>query len=108
MARKGENIYRRKDGRWEGRFIKARSADSSPKYGSVYGKSYGEVKKNLLEKQMQIKEQAQKENTPSGCFSEFAQQWLASASKNIKESTYNNYADYLDKHILPCLGVSVK
>lgn len=22
MARKGENIYRRKDGRWEGRYIK--------------------------------------------------------------------------------------
>lgn len=24
MARKGENIYKRKDGRWEGRFIKGR------------------------------------------------------------------------------------
>ena len=23
MARKGENIYKRKDGRWEGRYIKA-------------------------------------------------------------------------------------
>ena len=25
MSRKGENIYKRKDGRWEGRYIKARS-----------------------------------------------------------------------------------
>lgn len=25
MPRKGENIYKRKDGRWEGRYIKARS-----------------------------------------------------------------------------------
>ena len=26
MARKGENIYKRKDGRWEGRYIKSRSS----------------------------------------------------------------------------------
>jgi len=107
MARKGENIYRRKDGRWEGRFIKARSADGRPKYDSVYGKSYGEVKKKLFEKRTEVfaaQKQSQKENAPSGGFSSLAQQWLASAKKNIKESTYNNYTDYLDKHILPCLG----
>lgn len=27
MPRKGENIYKRKDGRWEGRFIKQRTSD---------------------------------------------------------------------------------
>lgn len=27
MARKGENIYKRKDGRWEARYIKARNID---------------------------------------------------------------------------------
>lgn len=27
MARKGENIYRRKDGRWEGRYIADRAKD---------------------------------------------------------------------------------
>ena len=25
MPKKGENIYKRKDGRWEGRYIKART-----------------------------------------------------------------------------------
>ena len=46
MPRKGENIYKRKDGRWEGRFIKQRTSDVA-KYGYIYGKSYLEVKKKL-------------------------------------------------------------
>lgn len=32
MPRKGENIYKRKDGRWEGRFIKGRSATGKALY----------------------------------------------------------------------------
>ncbi len=50
MARKGENIYKRKDGRWEGRYIKSRSSTGKANYGYVYAKSYREVKadaKNL-------------------------------------------------------------
>jgi len=108
MARKGENIYRRKDGRWEGRYVKGRSADGRPKSGSVYGKTYGEAKKKLLEKRAEVllvQEQSQEENLPStDCFGLVSRQWLASSRKNIKESTYNKYSDFLDKHILPCLG----
>ena len=48
MARKGENIYKRKDGRWEGRYIRGRKPDGTAVYGSVYGKKYGEVKDKLL------------------------------------------------------------
>ena len=35
MPRKGENIYKRKDGRWEGRYIKARSQTGKAIYGAV-------------------------------------------------------------------------
>ena len=48
MARKGENIYLRKDGRWEGRYMKGRRPDGKPRFGSVYGRQYGEVKKKLV------------------------------------------------------------
>lgn len=48
MARKGENIYKRKDGRWEGRYIKDRDISGKAIYGYVYAKSYGEVRKNWL------------------------------------------------------------
>ena len=40
MSKRGENIYKRKDGRWEGRYIKERSADGKARYAYVYGKSY--------------------------------------------------------------------
>lgn len=43
MPRKGENIYKRKDGRWEGRFIKQRTKNNKAIYGYVYGKSYSAV-----------------------------------------------------------------
>ena len=32
MPRKGENIYKRKDGRWEGRYIKSRTPDGKTHY----------------------------------------------------------------------------
>ena len=46
MPRTGENIYRRKDGRWEGRFPKGKEGG---KYlsGYVYGRTYGEAKAKL-------------------------------------------------------------
>ena len=47
MSRKGENIYKRKDGRWEGRFIKRYETTGKAKYGYVYAKSYKEVKSKL-------------------------------------------------------------
>ena len=47
MPRKGENIYKRKDGRWEGRYIRSRSPAGKAQYGYVYAKTYREVKNKL-------------------------------------------------------------
>ena len=47
MSKRGDNIHKRKDGRWEGRYKKGRKPNGTIKYGSVYGKTYGEVKKKL-------------------------------------------------------------
>ena len=44
MPRRGNNIYKRKDGRWEARYVKCISADGKKLYGSVYGKTYAEAK----------------------------------------------------------------
>ena len=44
MARKGENIYKRKDKRWEGRYIKGHDLSGKARFGYVYGKTYLEVK----------------------------------------------------------------
>lgn len=47
MPRKGENIRKRKDGRWEGRYKKGRNEKGTIIYGSVYGKTYREVREKL-------------------------------------------------------------
>ena len=38
MSRKGENIYKRQDGRYEGRYIKEYGLDGKAKYRYIYGK----------------------------------------------------------------------
>ncbi|WP_365907906.1 hypothetical protein [uncultured Ruminococcus sp.] len=48
MPRKGENIYKRRDGRWEGRYKTGYNEYGKAKYHSVYGHSYTEVKEKLL------------------------------------------------------------
>ena len=44
MARKGENIYKRKDGRWEGRYIKSRSSTGKANYGYAFSDVVYETK----------------------------------------------------------------
>ena len=51
MPRRGENIYKRKDGRWEGRYIVDRRPDGRAIYHSIYGPTYGEVRQKLKTQQ---------------------------------------------------------
>ena len=47
MSRRGDNIRKRKDGRWEGRY-RVLTAGGERYYKSVYAKSYNEVKERWL------------------------------------------------------------
>lgn len=49
MPRLGENIRKRKDGRWEARYIRQYNSDDKAIYSSVYEKTYFEVKKKQTE-----------------------------------------------------------
>ena len=48
MPRKGENIRKRKDGRWEARYEKSRDQNGRIQYGYVYAHTYDSVKKKKL------------------------------------------------------------
>lgn len=106
MPRKGENIYKRKDGRWEGRYVKGRDGKKAI-YGYVYSKTYSEVKKQLILKRA---EYALEENKPSvsvmkdGKFSELSEMWSRSTQASVKESTWNKYRNILKCSIVPRLG----
>ena len=101
MARRGENIYKRKDGRWEGRYKNGFKADGKTRYSSVYGTSYSEVKAVLTAKRAEQKSDCLKCNFT---FKELSDLWLESIVHNVKESTYSNYNMKLEKHIIPYFG----
>ena len=66
MARHGENIYKRKDGRYEGRYVIGKKCDGSTRFGYIYGSRYIEVKMRLLEKKAEIQRAAHPEATAHG------------------------------------------
>lgn len=101
MSRRGENIYKRKDGRWEGRYIKGRNLENKAKYGYVYGKSYSAVREKL-------KSVSANKNIPEKCktelFYKIANDWYDLKKINVKESTLARYRSLLDNHVIPLLG----
>ncbi|MCM1059361.1 MAG: site-specific integrase [Eubacterium sp.] len=101
MARRGENIYKRKDGRWEGRYKNGVKPDGKTRYSSVYGSAYSEVKRLLAVKRSEKKTETLR---CSFTFKELADIWLESTVHSVKESTYANYFMKLEKHILPYFG----
>lgn len=54
MPKTGENIYKRKDGRWEARFISGRKPDGRAKYTSVYARTYAAAKAKLEERKRMV------------------------------------------------------
>lgn len=105
MTKKGENIYKRKDGRWEGRYIKNRTEKEKIIYGSVYGKTYTEVKQRLTILKAKHLEANRPLKPYLGTFSEWINYWLTTKIRNeVKDTTYSNYYLLIKKHILPSLG----
>lgn len=127
MPRVGKNIYKRKDGRWEGRYIRG-YVDGKARYGAVYAHSYAEVKVKLIEARQKatmnnnefqkvlsektanekvITEKAvtQKSSAGSNDTMKIAgEAWLAAASSTLKETSVRKYEDILMKYILPEFG----
>ena len=107
MPRKGENIYKRKDGRWEGRYIKDRKASGKAVYGYIYARTYHDVKYRLREaEQVCCRYSSENCNISKSKerFSEIAVNWLEQKKPQFKESTYTKYQNLLQCYILPNLG----
>lgn len=102
--RRGENIYKRKDGRWEGRYHKGRKIDGRIKYGYVYGRTLQEVKNKLYP----LKAKYQKINETNGeaalSLFEWSMYWLPMIKREVKLSTYASYEYKIKKYLLPIAG----
>lgn len=105
MSRKGENIYKRKDGRWEGRYMKARNEEGKIIYGYIYGKRYKHVKERLAELKVRYSFTHNNVNLYKGTVQDWLDHWLnVVMRKNIKLSTYSSYQLRMEKYIIPFLG----
>lgn len=100
MPRRGENIYKRKDGRWEGRYIKLYDAMGKAKYGYVYAHSYLEVKKKMRAVELSRGPSTVCLENPE-VFSDYALKWLEESKIHWKESTQVKYTNLLSQYILP-------
>lgn len=102
MPKRGENIHKRKDGRWEGRYKKGVDDTGKTKYGSVYGRTYSEAKAKLTAiLQNGFQERARgKERS----FKEVLYLWMETNRMKHKGATEAKYQYLIDMHILPDLG----
>lgn len=102
MAKRGSNIYKRKDGRFEGRVPVGYYDDGRKKYKSVYARTLSEVKEKMS-MIYSIKQNYSVSATKIRVM-DVAEQWLVSAKLRVKASSYANYKNIVIKHILPTLG----
>lgn len=102
MSRRGECIYKRKDGRWEARYVKELGIDGRKKYASLYAPTYKEAK----EKQMYAMHNIAKKLTISAnlCIKDITYEWLLSIKSQIKPSSYIKYENICKNHIIKNLG----
>ena len=102
MARKGLNIYKRKDGRWEARYIKSRSAQGKPQYGYLYATSYHEARDNLQKAIQMLNAGAiTKVALMNYKFDDVSAEWLENSSTGFKESTYIRYRTLIKRYLTP-------
>ena len=100
MSRHGENIFKRKDKRWEGRCICGRNENGKAKYKSFYARSYSECLKKMNDYKSKAAVCSETKLTVSRLF----EVWLESRKGSIKQSTYVNYMTLYDNHIRDIIG----
>ncbi|GFI21575.1 transposase from transposon Tn916 [Lachnospiraceae bacterium] len=106
MGRHGENIRKRKDGRWEGRYLVYDRERDKKVYRSVYARSYDAVHEKLKNKKNQTQNLCN-EHIRNQCkispndvnLDAIVQEWLTEIMEKKKRSTYIKYQLIYQKHI---------
>ncbi|MEO1770010.1 tyrosine-type recombinase/integrase [Candidatus Enterococcus ferrettii] len=104
MARRGENIYKRKDGRWEGRYIKGRKANGKIHYGYVYRRTFKKVREVLLKLKFNYQEIQANQGEYSGSVEDWLMYCIHQKKDQVKPSTLTTYQYKVEKYALPYIG----
>lgn len=98
------NIYKRKDGRYEGRCYIGKDEKGRRKYKSFYGRSADEVSRKYEKSLKTVDDLPTFDVLTELTVRELFKEWLNVLSHRVKESTLSNYRMKADKHILPAFG----
>ena len=106
MARHGENIYKRKDGRYEGRYVIGKTPEGRTRFGYVYARHYAQARRLLLQKKA---EQAAREQHGHATRRWTVDKWLTHWMENellgcVKPSSYQTYCAQINRRLRPALG----
>ncbi len=95
MPKRGENIRKRKDGRWEARILVDKG-----QYKSIYAQSYSELKIKIKQNNCTL---PKTDNTDLFIitFEQLCDEWLNEKSIKDKQSTISIYRGIINKHLLP-------
>ena len=102
MPRRGENIYKRKDGRWEGRYIRGRTPAGKAEYGYVYAKSYAACREKRRKMEAALPQKTMLTGEMSVC--QAADFFLSERRSTLKTSTIGRYEYMIRHYIVPELG----
>lgn len=102
MPRRGENIYKRKDGRWEGRYIRGRTPAGKAEYGYVYAKSYAACREKRRRMEAALPQKTMLTGEMSVC--QAADFFLSERRSTLKTSTIGRYEYMIRHYIVPELG----
>ena len=99
MAKRGENIYKRKDGRFEGRYVIGKKPNGQTKFGYVYGYRLIEVRNALLMKKAEQLQSRRGSRESRKSFGDWAEEWRRNELiGSVKSSSYQTYIGILNRH----------
>ena len=99
MSRRGDNIHKRSDGRWEGRYISGRNELGKAVYRSVYAHSYADCSEKLKLARCDLLP-VSKPMTVDELFAA----WHLSHKNKVKQSTYVNYLTLCNNYLRDRFG----
>jgi len=105
MSRRGRgegSIWRRGDGRWEGRVDFGRSAGKRKRM-SVYGKTRAEVARQMMEL-LRARESGMTAGGSSQPLGDYLEAWLRSIEGSVRPKTLQTIQMYVRRHLIPDLG----
>lgn len=100
MPKKSKNIYFRKDGRWEGRYLKEQK-DGKIQYGYVYEKNIEEAEQKLNKAISQIKNHVPYKTES---FEMISEEWLRVLKPELKASSIAKYTNTMRLYLIPKFG----